>query len=299
MRLRRRLLLLPLLLLAIASSSAAPPTQESLRIGVDLSSLRDASRADVEVSLKVWADELMRSLEVPAEVLFFPAMPEVRRALDTGRINFIIGDGLDLLRHFAPNDLSDGFGGHAPNEGQMFLLVRKAAGIRQARDLAGKRVVLLSANAISDLWLETYCLRTFQKTCAKAGMQVSTEQRSRQLVHKLFFDKADVALVRGYAYELALELNPQISQRIDILEKIDIYPGALGLFGRQVSSAFREYVIAQVPRLHDHPRGRQILEVLQTSRVGRVPHSLLDPIRDLVKEHEMLSRRHVASGDRK
>ena len=302
MRTRRRFILLPLLLsllLTSASSSAAPPSQESLRIGVDLSSLRDASRADVEVSLKVWSDELMRELEVPAEVMFYPAMPDVRRALEAGRVNFIIGDGLDLLRHFTPNDLSDGFGGQAPNEGQLFLLVRKAADIKQASDLAGKRVVLLSANAISNLWLETCCLRTFQRTCAKAGLQVNTEQRSRQLVLKLFFDKADAALVRGYAYELARELNPQIGQRIDILERIDIYPGALGLFGRQVSPAFRDYVIAKVPQLHDHPRGRQILEVLQTSRVGRVPHSLLDPIRDLVREHEMLSRRYVASGDRK
>ncbi len=299
MRLGCLLPLLLSLLLVSASSSAAPPTHESLRIGVDLSALRDASRADVEVSLKVWADELMRTLEVPAEVQFFSAMPEVRRALDAGRINFVIGDGLDLLRHFATNDLSDGFGGLAPNEDQMFLLVRKAAGIRHARDLAGQRVALLSNNAISDLWLETYCLRAFQKTCAKAGLQVSTEQRSRQLVLKLFFDKADAALVRGYAYELAKELNPQISQRIDILERIDIYPGSLGLFGRLVSPAFRDYVIAKVPRLHDHPRGRQILEVMQTSRVGRVPHSLLDPIRDLVREHEMLSRRSVASGERK
>lgn len=295
---RRRgfLPLLLALLLASASGSAAPPSDESLHIGVDLSALRDASRADVEVSLKVWAEELMRTLEVPAEVQFFPAMPEVRRALDAGRINFVIGDGLDLLRHFAPNDLSDGFGGHAPNEGQMFLLVRKAAGIKQPRDLAGKRVALLSANAISDLWLETYCLRNFQKSCAKAGLQVSTEKRSRQLVLKLFFDKADAALVRGYAYELARELNPQISQRVDILEQIDIYPGSLGLFGRLVSPAFRDYVIAKVPRLHDHPRGRQLLEVMQTSRVGRVPHSLLDPIRELVREHELLSRRHSPGG---
>lgn len=296
LRCKRLLPLLLSLLLTSASGSAAPPSAESLHIGVDLSALRDASRADVEVSLKVWAEELMRTLEVPAEVQFFPAMPEVRRALDAGRINFVIGDGLDLLRHFAPNDLSDGFGGHAPNEGQMFLLVRKAAGIKQARDLTGKRVALLSANAISDLWLETLCLRTFQKTCAKAGLQLSTEQRSRQLVLKLFFDKADAVLVRGYAYELARELNPQISQRIDILERIDIYPGSLGLFGRLVSPAFRDYVIARVPRLHDHPRGRQILEVMQTSRVGRVPHSLLDPIRDLVREHEMLSRRHSPGG---
>ncbi|MBK6744135.1 MAG: PhnD/SsuA/transferrin family substrate-binding protein [Hydrogenophilales bacterium] len=279
--------------------SAAPPSNETLRVAANLGALRDASQTDVEVSLKVWAEELMRILEVPAEMLFYRAMPEIRRDFDAGRVNFVIADGLDLLRHFGPNDLADGFGGRSSNEDKLFLLVRKGAGIRQSRDLAGKRVALLSNNAVSDLWLDTCCLRVFQKSCAKAGVVVSKENRSQQLVLKLFFDKADAALVRGYAYDLALELNPQIRARTDILEQISLYPGALGLFGRQVSPAFREYIIAKVPQLHDQARGRQLLEVMQTERVGRVPHSLLDPIRELVRENETLSRRYVAEGGRK
>lgn len=282
--------------LMASAVTAAPPTGEALRVGVHLGALRDSSRADVEVSLKVWADELMHVLDVPAEVLFYPVMPEVQRDFEAGRINFVIADGLDLLRFFAPGDLADGFGGLAPNEDVLLLLTRKGAAIKQPRDLIGKRVLLLSNNAISDLWLETYCLRHYQKSCASAGMVVAKENRSRQQMLKLFFDKADAALVRGYAYDLALELNPQIRERTQVLERIHLYPGALGLFGRRVSSAFREYVIAKVPQLHDQPRGRQLLEVMQTERVGRVPHSLLDPIRDLVREYETLSRRYTSSG---
>lgn len=290
--------LLTLLGLMAGATMAAPPTSEALRVGVNLGSLRDASRADVETSLKVWAEELMRTLAVPAEVLFFPAMPALRRDLDAGRINFVIADGLDLLTYFAPGDLADGFGGISSNEDVLLLLTRKDALIKQPRDLIGKRVLLLSDNAISDLWLETYCLRHFQKPCAAAGLLVAKESRSRQQVLKLFFDRADAALVRGYAYELALELNPQIRQRTQVLERIPMYPGALGLFSSRVSQAFREYVIAKVPQLHDHPRGRQLLEVMQTEQVGRVPHSLLDPIRDLMREYESLSRRLTKPGAR-
>ncbi len=277
---------------------AAPPTQETLRVAVHLSALRDASRADVEVSLKVWTEELVRILEVPAEIHFYDAMPDIRRDLDADRVNFVIADGLDLLRHFRADDLADGFGGRSPKEGVMLLLARKGAGIRNPGDLVDQRILLLADSAISDLWLETYCLRHLRRTCQQAGVVIDKERRSQPLILKLFFGQADVALVRGYAYELALEMNPQIRDRTEVIEEIGIYPVALGLFGRRVSPAFREYVITKVPQLHDQPRGRQLLEVMQTARVGRVPHALLDPIRDLVREHEALSRRYAKPGAR-
>ena len=281
------------LLLPVCLPQAAPPTRESLHVAVNIQSLRDASRADVEVSLKLWAEELMHTLEVPAEIRFYDGMTEIRRDLDADRVNFVIADGLDLIRHFSPGDLADGFGGLAPNEDRMLLLTRKGAGIHSRKDLAGKRILLLSNNAFSDLWLETFCYRTFQKPCDKAGLVIVKESRSRQLVLKLFFDKADAALVRGYPYELAADLNPQIRARTEILEQILIYPGSLGLFGSRVSPAFREYVIAKVPQLHDQPRGRQLLEVMQTERVGRIPNTLLNPIRQLLREHDALAARYA------
>lgn len=292
-----RLLRTTLMLLISTSVFAGPPTAETLRVAVHLDALRDASRTDVEVSLKVWAEELVRYLEVPTEIRFYDAMSAIRSDLDAGKINFIIADGVDLLRQFNPDELADGFGGRSPGEDSLLLLVRKDAGILSARDLPGKRVLLLSHNEISDLWMETACQRHFQKTCAKARVYISKEARSHQQVLQLFFGKVDAALVRGYPYELAIELNPQIRTRITVLERIPIYPGALGLFTKRVSPAFREYVIGKVPAMHDHPRGRQLLEVMQTEKIGRFPKSALEPIEKLLQEHEMLSARFAVHGN--
>ncbi len=289
----RALLLLGLLQGCLAW--AVVPSNETLRVAVHLGALRDASRADVEVSLKVWAEELVRFLQVPTEIRFYDALPAIRHDLDSGRINFVIADGIDLLRHFDSESLTDGFGGRSPGEDTLLLLVRKDAGIRSTSDLAGKRVVLLADNEISDLWMETFCLRTFQKTCAGAGLNISKETRSRQQVLQVFFGKVDAALVRGYPYLLAVDLNPQIRARTQVLERIPLYPGALGLFASSVSPAFREYVISRVPAMHDHPRGRQMLEVLQSEKISRFPKSVLEPIRQLRREHAVLSERHAVN----
>ncbi len=281
------------LLLAACSANPAPPSGETLRVAVHLGALRDASRTDVEVSLRVWTEELVRFLEVPAEIRFYDSMTPIRQDLDAGRINFIIADGLDLLRYFKPDELADGFGGRSPGEDTLLLLTRKDSGIQSFKDLAGKRVVLLSENDVSDLWLDTGCLRVFHKPCDQARITVGKEPRSQQLVLQVFFGKADAALVRGYPYALALDLNPQIRARTLILERIALYPGALGLFASRVSPAFRDYVIGKLPAMHEHPRGRQLMEVMQSEKITRYPKAVLEPIQQLLREHETLSARYA------
>lgn len=293
MRLASRLAALAFGALCAGSATASMPGDESLRVAVHVEAIRDTSRADLEVALKVWADDIKRILKVPAEIMFYRAMSDIRRDLGSGKVNFVIADGINLLRHFEPDDLADGFGAAAANEDSMVLLARRDSGLTGFKDLAGKRVVLLTDNELSELLLETGCLRNYRVTCERAGVVVAHEARSQQQVLQVFFGKADAALVRGHPYDVAVELNPQIQQRLHVLERVAIYPTALGLFGARVSPAFRDYVIEKVPEMERHPRGRQLLEVMQTERVGRFPKAVLEPIRRLMREHEALARRHA------
>ncbi len=293
MRLTRLLRVFALSLACANTAMATTAGDESLRVAVHVDAIRDTSRADLEVALKVWAEDIKRILRVPADITFYRAMSEIRRDLDVGKVNFVIADGINLLRYFEPEDLADGFGAAAANEDSMMLLARRDSGLTGFKDIAGKRIVLLSDNELSDLLLETSCLRNFHMTCERAGVVVMRESRSQQQVLHVFFGKADAALVRGHPYDVAVEMNPQIQQRLHVLERIAIYPTALGLFGARVSASFREYVIGKVPEMERHPRGRQLLEVMQTDRVGRFPKSVLEPIRRLMREHEALSRRYA------
>lgn len=270
---------------------AMPPVADTLRVAVHLGALRDASKADVEASMTVWADEVMKVIELPAEIRFYDQVPDIRRDIETGRVNFVVADGVNLIRHFAADEFTDGFGAGKASEAQFLLVARQGAGIKSARDLAGKRVMLLADHELSDLLMDTLCRRSLGRDCASAGVAIVKENRSQQLLLKLFFGKADAVLVRGYAYEVAAELNPQIRHRTQVIEKYPLYGAAIGLFSRRVDPAFRDYVIGKVPLVQKHPRGQQILQVMQTERVVRYPKSILDPIRDLMREQTVLVAR--------
>lgn len=268
-----------------------PAAGESLRVAVHLGAMRDASRADVEASMTVWAQEVMNAIGLPAEVRFYDSLPEMRRDVETGLVNFVVADGINLVRHFAPDEFTDGFGGGGANESVMQLVVRRNSGIEHVRDLVGKQVLLLSNNETSDLIMETLCLRHLGQSCAKVGIAIGKEGRSQQMMLKLFFGKADAVLVRGYAFEVAAELNPQIRTQTQAIERYPIYPAAIGLFSRRAPQVLKDYVIEKIPLVQNHPRGQQILQVMQTDKVARYPKSVLDPIRGLIREHALLVAR--------
>lgn len=267
---------------------AAPPSNDVLRVAVHMGAVRDATRADIEVSLGIWANELTALLEVPSEVQFYENLAEVRQAIYAGTSNFVIADAVSLVRHFDIDSLADGFGGAGRSEDNMLLISRKGAGIQSAADLSGKRVTLLADNEISDLLLETACLKSLRQSCAKALVKIDKTGRSRQQVLKLFFGNADAAIVRGYAYDLAVELNPQILEKIQVIDRYPVYGGALGMFSNRVSPKFREYVIVKAPQIVNYPRGRQLMSVLQADSIRRIPRSILDPVRALIVEHDAL-----------
>jgi len=271
---------------------AEPTSGQSLRVAVHAGSLRDVSREDLDISLKMWATEVSNSVGVSSDIRFYQTMTEIHSGVEDGSINFVIADAISMLEYFTPDELADGFGSVGKDEDSMVLVARKQASVTDFKSAAGKRFVLLADNEISDVWLETACLRVFHQRCAQASIEVSKAKRSQQQVLKLFFNKADVALVRSRAYELAMELNPQIREQIRVVERIRIYPGALGLFSRRVSPEFREYVISKVPLIQTQSRGKQLMMVLQTEQLGRVSSKHLEPIKALLREHELLSKRY-------
>ena len=278
----------------MCAAHAVAPTKETMRVAVHLGAMRDVSRADIEVSLKVWANELMTTLEVPAEVLFYTDLPGIRRDMVSGRVNFVIADPISFLRNFSLDELADGFGSVGAGEDTMVLIARKNAGISGLADLRGKRVVLLSESEVPGLWLDVICLRTFQQSCLRSGLEVSQEKLSQRQVFKVFFGKADAALVRSRAFETAAELNPQIRQQLLVVERVPLYPGAMGLFSATVSREFRDYVMAKVARFDREPRGRQMMEILHSEQVGRISKQLLEPIQVLLMEHAAFVKRFPA-----
>jgi hypothetical protein len=273
--------------LGTAWADAPPP----MAIGFFMPVIRDVPRKDVEISLRFWTEELARSIKVTYKpIQFYESMDELKRDIDAGKINFMVATSMGVARHFNQNELGDGFSGYKEVPEHLLMVVRRDAGIRTPADLAGKRVALLDGDELSDVYLEVLMLKAWGKTdWARLG-PVSRELRSSKLAHRLFFGQADAALILRSGYEAALALNPQVGQRLQVLEDYTFKTRSphIGLFSAKVRPEHREAITQSALKLNDTARGRQVLQIYQADSMVRTPVHDIDLYRELIETHRAL-----------
>lgn len=289
---RRWLFALPLwLVLGCASASSETPP---VAIGFFTPVIREVSRKDVEVSLRFWIEELARSLGLTYKpVQFYDDGEAMRRDMASGRINFVVSTSLALVRHFPLEELANGFAGYKNSPDNLILVVRRDSGIQRPEDFSGKRICLLEGDELSDLYLETLMLKAWGKVDWERLGPVSRELRSSKLAHRMFFGQADAALLYRSGYDAALALNPQIGQRLNVIEAytFKIRSPHIGLFSTQVRPEHREQIIQAALKLNETARGRQVLQIYQADNITRTQVRDLEPLRELLESHRALMAR--------
>ncbi|MDR3395322.1 MAG: PhnD/SsuA/transferrin family substrate-binding protein [Parasulfuritortus sp.] len=271
------------------TARAEPPPP--IAIGFYTQVIRDFPRKDVEVSLRFWTDELARSLNLTYKpIQLYDNLDDLRRDMVAGKINFMVASSMGVVQHFSADEISDGFSGNKSTPNYLLLVVRRGAGIQTPSDLARKRVMLLENDELSDIYLETLLLKAWGKPdWARLG-SVSREPRSVKLVNGLFFGQADAALIDRSAYEAALALNPQIGQRLQVLEDYTFKGGSphIGLFSSRMRPEDRERITEAALKLNDTVRGRQVLDIYQADSMVRTSVKDLIPYRELLETHSAL-----------
>jgi hypothetical protein len=107
---------------------------------------------------------------------------------------------------------------------------------------------------------------------------------------RVFFGKADAALVHGYGHEVALEMNPQIGRGLRVLAEYPVHSLYYAFYSPKVDKAARERTLRAMPTLHTYPRGRQLLDIFKIERLERAGPADLRPLFELEREYRELSR---------
>lgn len=272
------------LLLMLAPAGVALAAGDALNMGFYLPGIRDANLTDVRVSLQVWAEEMGRGYGLKAKALMYDDMPRLQLDAMQGRVDIVIAPGMEIAEAFTPEQLSVGFIGlREGGEEGLALIALKQTGPASFEDLRGKRVLRLANDRLSDVFLETQC-EQYAASCAELFQQVP-EKRDVQSVHKVFFGKADAALVRLSALQAAIEMNPQIGQRIQVLIDWKSSSLSFGMMTAQSTPAFREQIVKSALQATQTVRGRQILELFKVDRMARVDKISLGPYWQLRRKY--------------
>lgn len=266
------------------------PEMPIIKFGFYLPTIRDVNMADIKVSLQVWADELGKPYGYQVITALYDDMSAMRSAMNRLELHFVNASGMELAETFAPDELQGGYARRIQgvDEG-LALVTNSTSGIHAFSDLRGKRLVRLSRDRLSEIFLETQCLKAAGKKCQEY-LVLTEERRDIQSVYSVFFGKADAALVALSTLHTAAELNPQIKQRLRVISDWRTTAMSFGMMTRHADLASRDIMMGSVKETLKSPRGRQMLELFKADYLEVVDASALKPYWALLQEYRALDK---------
>ena len=119
----------------------------------------------------------------------------------------------------------------------------------------------------------------------------STVENPSKAILQVFFHQADAALVTTEAFDVACELNPQLRKDLKVLCESPALITAFFIFRPSLGlERNMEVVEKAVMDLHTTPGGRQVLTVIQSSKMEKHPISILDNAIQFVKRYQRLTK---------
>ena len=271
--------------------------QPPLRIAISLEMLAGANVNDARAAYRVWADQISQSLALRhAQVLdrvYFPSA-ELLQMIRSGQVDFIALTALEYARvidqidpewMLVQDDFSNGL--------EYLLLVRNNSPYRGLEDLKGAKLLTYRhpTDCLLRQWLTVRLASVTHQTVEEFFDAPEFKDKISEVVLPLFFGSIQAAALSRSAFEMAIELNPQLGRELRI---VDVSPKVIpnGFWTRRNCNAEDKHVFEQAMlRVKTMPSGRQVLALFQTSGYSSRPCSIMTPTVDFIRSYESIRRR--------
>ncbi len=269
-------------------------TPEAFNVGVTASTIGGVSRNDARVALDVWAREIAstRGLRLNTSSEFFDTIEEVRAAIDHGRAHLVLLSLEQYLRLQRP-EFGDVLVGQRRGKGSdEFLLVTKKGAVARLADLKGSTLQTVDGldHDMAMVWLESLLHEQGLPPAARHFGAVVAAPKVARGVLPVFFGQAAACLVSRTAFDLMVELNPQIGGALGPLATSPPLVSGVLLLDRKFAAPLRPRLLDALLSLHGSPRGLQVLSLFDVDRITGGTLDQLAPSLELVRQVERVRR---------
>jgi len=259
------------LVLVSSPLEAQSPASQPFHVVFTSGMFADVNLNDARAAITVWADSITRarglSLMPVSDV--YDDVNRLRVAIDAGRAH-LVALSVEEYRRLARPDfgtiLLGQRGGVAKEE--LLLLVKKGR-FSSLADLGQRSLTVLEgvSHHMALAWLAVSLREAgLPDTQTHFGAVTSVAKPARAVL-PVFFGQQDVALVDRAAFDLMVELNPQIGRDVVALATSPPMIHSVILFDKRFATASREATLDALLALHTTPRGQQLLSLFRLERL--------------------------------
>jgi ABC-type phosphate/phosphonate transport system substrate-binding protein len=254
-----------------ASPPATGPPQE-LRIASIGALAPGINSEDAQLALEIIMQKTMLRKSDPFRITLgvIPDIDSTNALLASNRYHFLALNGLDfvaLSRSMALTPLIILSKHDRPTE-TLLLVTQKN---RSLQDLlkSEKRVAVIDQNRTGEMskrWLDTVLWQTSYPASDRFFTTIKRANKTSQVLLPVFFGQADACVVTASAFALMAELNPQIENRLTVLERSPELVTMLLCATDQAGPEVREIVLSEAQSVEGDPSLQQALTIVQMKR---------------------------------
>lgn len=285
-----RKIIMPVLLLMFSASLYAEKITAGLYDPVLSSRM---SKKDYVIGMNVFIKEIIRNEGIDAETISYDDPIKLAHDFESGKLNMVACDPLTLVENVPLKYLETGIMGYKNNkvDSNTLLLLANANDTRPlSEQLHG--TVATDGDRSAELYLKTLML---QNNIVQSPDTMITKN-PQQTVLKLFFHKADLALIDRGSFLTAVELNPQLKTQTKILKSIPLTLGSVSYMREGISNDLQQKVLALGKRMNITPRGKQLLALFRGSYMDESKPEELVSVFSLKKEYDTLLKSKATQG---
>jgi len=255
-----------------------------LRVGYSTDSFNELSKKDSQIVLNLWFRDMLQTAEHKAEFTFYDDITLMANDFNTGKLDLIFANGIELVKYFDISQMQGAFtgGGKGENTDNLVEVRRKSTSADMLKRQEIIKIALLQGENPSKIYAQSMIVKEYKNS---EILSIYTRKNSAALL-KLFFKQVDIAIVPKKTFSFAKELNPQIGDKLEIVHKTDISLGTLGYFHKNIDAQFRKEVTDLAFKEVQSERGQQMLVMFKTHKLVKVKLDKLDPIIQLYKEYQ-------------
>jgi len=275
-------------------NSTACAEGKGLKLAYLETGLQDLNDAERRTGLEILAGELSKGIDTDFTVASYKNVEALIDALMAGEINFAVLNSYYFIREterlqpFLGKDLYAIRRSHLPKEDYM-VVAKKDLNYKNISSLAGKRVSLRKDYLIQVFYLE-YLIKKYAHSSLEGFFKTVKDTRSdSQSVLDVFFDTSDATMVPEYVFDLVVELNPAVRERVNVVHRSGAhFIPAVVFVTKDTAENFADIVKKNLHDLPNNARGQEILNLFGIEAIDRIENVELNEMLKIYDEYQSL-----------
>lgn len=261
---------------------------EQVRVGIDeVTAVTGMAKKDYVLGMNLLMNEFLKKEDIESIVTMYNDPKLLAEDFKSGKINMIASNAINIIDYIPRSSIQSGITGYRynKNDNQTLLVLTRSQDRRPIEEII-KGVVASDGDKIAELYFSTLMLQ--HKAVEPADYL--TTKNGQQSILKLYFKRADIALVDRGSFLVAVELNPALGRDLKILKSIPLTLGIVTYARKDISPQMHKKIIALAQKINTTPRGKQLMQMFRADKMDESRVEELDCVYALKKQYETLRK---------